>query len=129
MSLGVAICICALLGAARLRRVERVALCGVALAYFVFLYSDERKLTLRGRMRNAVAAVPAGPARGHADRRSAYADQRPDWHMSTASAWAAAYSYAIMKPAPAVPRARAGAQSRGGRDTPNLVSASQEPMW
>jgi hypothetical protein len=61
MSLGVAICICALLGAVRLTKLERVALYGVALAYFVFLYSDERALNrFEDRMEDAVAALEPG---------------------------------------------------------------------
>jgi hypothetical protein len=44
MSLGVAVCVCALLGAARPRRLEQYALVLVALVFFGFLYHDERAL-------------------------------------------------------------------------------------
>jgi hypothetical protein len=61
MSLGVAICICALLGAARPRAFERFAMLGVAALFFAFLYSDERSLnTFEDRMQNAVAQLPPG---------------------------------------------------------------------
>jgi hypothetical protein len=60
MALGVAVCICALLGAARPRMLERCALVGVALVFFCFLYRDERaKNALEDRMQGAVAqSVP-----------------------------------------------------------------------
>ncbi len=61
MSLGVAICICALLGAVRFNKLERVALYAVALTYFFFLYSDERALNrFEDQMQDVVAALQPG---------------------------------------------------------------------
>jgi hypothetical protein len=61
MSLGVAVCICALLGGVRPSGLERGTLYLVALAYFVFLYHDERALNrFEDRMEAAVAALPEG---------------------------------------------------------------------
>ena len=61
MALGVAVCICALLGAARPRMLERYALVAVALVFFCFLYRDERAMNaLEDRMQGAVAQSVAG---------------------------------------------------------------------
>ena len=61
MALGVCVCVCALLGAARPRLLERCALAVVALIFFVFLYRDERALNaLEDRMQGAVAQSAAG---------------------------------------------------------------------
>ena len=61
MSLGVAVCICALVGTVPVNRLERVILYGVGLAYFVFLYHDERALNrFEDRMQDVVAALPPG---------------------------------------------------------------------
>jgi hypothetical protein len=61
MSLGVAVCVCALLGAARPRAFERFAMLVVAALFFSFLYSDERSLNaFEDRMQNAVAQLPPG---------------------------------------------------------------------
>ena len=60
MSLGVGICVCALLGAARPRAFERWAIAAVALMFFVFLYHDERALNaFEDRMEGAVAHLPS----------------------------------------------------------------------
>jgi hypothetical protein len=61
MALGVSVCVCALLGAARPRMFERYALVAVALIFFVFLYRDERASNaLEDRMQGAVAQLAAG---------------------------------------------------------------------
>jgi hypothetical protein len=61
MSLGVGICVCALLASARPRRFERGALMVIALVFFGFLYRDERLLNaFEDRMRDAIATLPAG---------------------------------------------------------------------
>jgi hypothetical protein len=61
MALGVSVCVCALLGAARPRMLERYALVAVALIFFVFLYGDERALNaLEDRMQGAMAQLGAG---------------------------------------------------------------------
>jgi hypothetical protein len=60
MALGVSVCVCALLAAARPRMLERYALVAVALIFFGFLYRDERAMNaLEDRMQGAVAqSVP-----------------------------------------------------------------------
>jgi hypothetical protein len=61
MSLGVGICVCAMLGAARPRILERCALVVVAIVFFGFLYGDERALNAReDRMQDTVAQMAPG---------------------------------------------------------------------
>jgi hypothetical protein len=61
MSLGVGICVCALLAAARPPRFERYAMVVVALVFFGFLYHDERALnSFEDRMQDTVAGLPPG---------------------------------------------------------------------
>jgi hypothetical protein len=61
MALGVSVCVCALLGAARPRMSERGALVAVALIFFGFLYGDERALNaVEDRMQGAVAQSAPG---------------------------------------------------------------------
>ena len=60
MSLGVAICVCALLGMARPRVGEIWALRAVALLFFGFLYADERALNrFEDHMEAALSHLPA----------------------------------------------------------------------
>ena len=61
MSLGVGICVCALLACARPRRFEQGAMMAIALLFFGFLYRDERALnSFEDRMQDTVAALPPG---------------------------------------------------------------------
>ncbi|MGA3094818.1 MAG: hypothetical protein ABSF25_00055 [Bryobacteraceae bacterium] len=61
MSLGVGICVCALLAAARPRPFERYAMLALALVFFAFLYRDERALNaFEDRMGGAVATIAPG---------------------------------------------------------------------
>ena len=61
MALGVGVCVCALLGAARPRMLERYALMVVALIFFGFLYRDERAMNaLEDRLQGAVAQSAPG---------------------------------------------------------------------
>ena len=54
-------CVCALLGAARPRMLERYALMALALIFFGFLYRDERVMNaLEDRMQGAVAQSAPG---------------------------------------------------------------------
>jgi len=58
MSLGVAVCLCALLGAGRPRLLERCALLVVAFTFFGFIYHDERTLnSFEDRMQDVVSRV------------------------------------------------------------------------
>jgi hypothetical protein len=61
MSLGVGICVCALLGTARARGFVRCALALVALLFFSFLFRDERALnSFEDRMEDTVARLGPG---------------------------------------------------------------------
>jgi len=61
MSLGVGICLCALLAGARPRRFERVAMTAIAVVFFAFLFHDERALNaFEDRMQDTLAALPPG---------------------------------------------------------------------
>jgi hypothetical protein len=61
MSLGVAICVCALLGRAEPRKLERYAMAAVVLVFFGFLYRDERILnSFEDQMQDVVAGLPEG---------------------------------------------------------------------
>jgi len=58
MSLGVGICVCAMLGAAPPRNFERYALVALAVVFFGFLYQDERALnSFEDRMSDKVAHI------------------------------------------------------------------------
>jgi hypothetical protein len=58
MSLGVGVCVCALLGAAIPKAYERYALIGLAAVFFCFLFGDERALNSReDRLDDALASV------------------------------------------------------------------------
>ena len=58
MSLGVGICVCALLGAVKPRGFERHALLIISLVFFGFLYNDEKALnSFQDRMQDTVAAA------------------------------------------------------------------------
>ena len=59
MSLGVAVCVCALLGTVQARTPVRWAMVVVAIVFFSFLYSDERRVNgFEDRMENLVAHAP-----------------------------------------------------------------------
>jgi len=74
MSLGVAVCVCALLGAVRPRLVERWALVAVALAFFALVYRDQRALNSReDQMQNVVARCGFAAS----FQRSAFSDRLP----------------------------------------------------
>src|ERR1035441_8580554 len=67
MSLGVGVCVCALLGAARPKRLEVCSLALVATVFFVFLYRDERALNaFEDRMQDTVATLSPGQQIGRA---------------------------------------------------------------
>ena len=61
MSLGLGICVCALLGSAKPRTLHRYGLLAVSLLFFGLLFRDERALNgFEDRMQDVVAQVPAG---------------------------------------------------------------------
>jgi hypothetical protein len=61
MSLGVGICVCALLASARPHVFQRYALTVVAVVFFGFLYRDEKILNvLEDRMDSVISQLPAG---------------------------------------------------------------------
>jgi hypothetical protein len=61
MSLGVGICVCALLAAARPRAFQRYALALVVVVFFGFLYRDEKILNaIEDRMGGVISQIPAG---------------------------------------------------------------------
>ena len=63
MSLGVAICVCALLGAARPRTFQTCAMVLVAVVFFGFLYRDEKILnTVEDRMGGVISRISPTPA-------------------------------------------------------------------
>lgn len=61
MSLGVGVCVCALVASAPFRLFQRWAFAGVAAVFFVFLFQDERALNaFEQRIGQAVATAPRG---------------------------------------------------------------------
>ena len=81
MSLGVGICVCALLAAARPRVFERYAMVVVAVVFFGFLYRDEKILNaLEDRMDGVISAAAGRTARRERRRRSRSARLRRDPH-------------------------------------------------
>ena len=64
MSLGVGVCVCAMLGGARPRVFEKYALLAVSLVFFGFLYRDERALnSFEDRMTDTVARLDSSLSR------------------------------------------------------------------
>jgi len=111
MSLGVGICVCALLAGVRPRRIEQYALTLMVLLFFGFLYRDERVLnSFEDRMQNAVAALPAG-------QRVISAIDDPDLrvnaltHVIDRACIGHCYSYANYEPSTAQFRIRATAEN------------------
>jgi hypothetical protein len=108
LSLGVAICVCAVLAAARPGRPLRYGLAFVALAFFGFLYHDERALnSFEERIQETVARLPAGQrvisaiTQGSKDVR---VDGVP--HMIDRACIGHCYSYANYEPSTAQFRVR-----------------------
>jgi hypothetical protein len=122
MSLGVGVCVCALLGAAIPKLYERYALAILAVVFFGFLFRDERILnTLEDRMDQIVSQLPPG-------QRVISAVDDPDLHvfavthMIDRACVQHCYSYANYEPSTAQFRIRAVA--------PNpYVTASYNDSW
>jgi len=111
MSLGVGICVCALLGTARPGVLQRYALMVLALTFFILLFRDERALNgFEDRMDGLIAQVPAGqrvvsPIIDPALRVNALA------HMIDRACLGRCYSYANYEPSTAQFRIRAVADN------------------
>ncbi len=111
MSLGVGICVCAMLASVRMRRFEQYGLVVVTLLFFGFLYRDERALnSFEDRMEGAVAVIPEG-------QRVVSALDDPTMrinaltHMIDRVCVGRCYSYANYEPSTAQFRVRATAQN------------------
>jgi hypothetical protein len=111
MSLGVGICVCALLATAHPRVVERYAMLLVALVFFGFLYRDEKVLNLlEDRMDGVIADIPPG-------QRVVSAVDDPDLHvfavthMIDRACLGRCFSYANYEPSTAQFRVRALAEN------------------
>jgi hypothetical protein len=62
MSLGVAVCVCAMLGSAPPRLAERWALVAVAVVFFGFVYVDEKAVNARDdQMQQLISSTPPAP--------------------------------------------------------------------
>ena len=69
MSLGVGVCVCALLGAATPRVIQRYAMIVVAIVFFGFLYRDEKAInSIQDRMGGALARLSQGSGHVEANR-------------------------------------------------------------
>ena len=106
MSLGVGICVCALLAAARPRAFERYAMALVAMVFFGFLYRDEKILNvLEDRIDRVISRIPAG-------QRIVSGIDDPDLHvfsvahMIDRACVGRCYSYANYEPSTAAFRLR-----------------------
>jgi hypothetical protein len=111
MSLGVGVCVCALLGAARPKRLEMYGLALVAMVFFGFLYRDERALnSFEDRMQDTVAKLAPG-------RRVISAVEDPELrvnalaHMIDRVCIGHCYSYANYEPSTGQFRIRAETQN------------------
>ena len=107
MSLGVGICVCALLGAAIPKMYERCALAFLAAVFFGFLFRDERILnSLEDRIDGVISQIPPG-------QRVISAIDDPNLHvfavahMIDRACVAHCYSYANYEPSTAQFRIRA----------------------
>lgn len=122
MSLGVGICLCALLAGAQPRRFEQRALWAIALVFFGFLFHDERALnSFEDRMQDIIGRLPPG-------QRVISAIQAPDLranaltHMIDRACVGRCYSYANYEPSTAQFRIRA--------EKPNpYVAHTYEDSW
>ena len=106
MSLGVAVCVCALSARSRARMVERYALVVVAIVFFGFVYRDERALNaLEDRMQDVVSSLPPG-VRVVNSIQDPWLRTNPVVHMLDRVCIGRCYSYAITSRRPAVPHPR-----------------------
>jgi len=122
MSLGVGVCVCAMLATAHPRISERYAMLAVAVIFFGFLYRDEKVLnSLEDRMDGIVASLPPG-------QRVVSGVDDPDLHvfavthMIDRACLGRCFSYANYEPSTSQFRVRATARNP-------YVTANYQDSW
>ena len=122
MSLGVGVCVCALLGGAIPKKFERYALVALAAVFFGFLFRDERILnTIEDRMDRVISALEPG-------QRVISAIDDPDLHvfavthMIDRACLKRCFSYANYEPSTTQFRIRARRQNP-------IVTANYDDSW
>jgi hypothetical protein len=122
MSLGVGVCVCALLAAAHPRGLHRHAMVVVAVVFFGFLYRDEKILNaIEDRMDGVIAQLPAGQ-RIVSGVDDTYLHTFGVTHMIDRVCLGRCFSYANYEPSTAAFRIRAVAVSP-------YVTAKYEDSW
>jgi hypothetical protein len=122
MSLGVAICVCALLATVPPRMAERYALVLVAMVFFGFVYRDERALNaLEDRMQDVISTVPPG-VRVVSSIRDPWLRANPLVHMLDRACIARCYSFANYEPSTRQFRIRITAPNA-------MVAATYKQSW
>jgi hypothetical protein len=123
MSLGVGICLCAMLACARPRPFERYAMVAVAMVFFGFLYRDERALnSFEDRMHDAVASLPPGERALSAIVDDPSLRVNALAHIIDRACIGHCYSYANYEPSTAQFRIRATAENP-------IVAYTYEDSW
>jgi hypothetical protein len=111
MSLGVGICVCALLASAHPRLFQRYALAVIAVVFFGFLYRDEKILNvIEDRMDDVISQLPAGQ-RVVSGVDDPYLHTFAVLHMIDRACLGHCFSYANYEPSTAQFRIRAVAQN------------------
>ena len=122
MSLGVGVCVCALLAAAHPRDFHRHAMVVVAVVFFGFLYRDEKILNaIEDRMDSVIAQLPAGQ-RIVSGVDDPYLHTFGVTHMIDRACLGRCFSYANYEPSTAAFRIRAVAVNP-------YVTAKYEDSW
>jgi hypothetical protein len=122
MSLGVGICVCALLAAARPPAFQRYAMALVAVVFFGFLYRDEKILNaLEDRIDGVISQLPAGQ-RIVSGVDDPYLHVFAVTHMIDRACLGRCFSYANYEPSTAQFRIRAVAQNP-------YVTARYDDSW
>lgn len=122
MSLGVGICVCALLAAARPRAFQRYAMALVAVVFFGLLYRDEKILNaIEDRIDGVISRIPAGQ-RIVSGIDDPYLHVFAVSHMVDRACVGRCYSYANYEPSTAAFRIRAVAENP-------YVTARYDDAW
>jgi hypothetical protein len=122
MSLGVAVCVCALLATVQPRVIERYALLVVAIVFFGFVYRDERALNaFEDRMQDVVSALPPGERVVNAIG-DPWLRANPLAHMIDRVCVGRCYSYANYEPSTRQFRVRAARKN-------GVVAAAYKDSW